>query len=357
MPGLLNRYIARRFTQTLAVMLVVGFTIIFLADYVEVLRRYSDEDGFTALLGAELATMHAPILLDTALPFAMLFTALFCLLDLSRRLELVVARASGVSVWGFLKGPFAVAVIFGALATALLNPLAVKMKERGENIEAQLSGSATPGEGRWFRQDGSAGASIVHAASAPGDGRTLLGVTAFVYDRSGKLREKVDAARAEYSPGHWLLTDATVASAENAPTTVARYDLPTSLTASEVRRRFVDPDTISVWSLPSFISTAERTGLNADPFRVAFHALVNRPLFFVAMVMIAAAVGLRLSRHGGTWRLVLTGATIGFLLYAFREIASDLGDNGIIDPVLAAWLPPTVALTFGATALLFQEDG
>ena len=75
------------------------------------------------------------------------------------------------------------------------------------------------------------------------------------------------------------------------------------------------------------------------------------------MVMIAATVSLRLTRYGGTWRLVLTGAAIGFLLYAFTEIVSDLGGNGIIDPVLAAWLPPIVALTFGATALLFQEDG
>jgi lipopolysaccharide export system permease protein len=39
------------------------------------------------------------------------------------------------------------------------------------------------------------------------------------------------------------------------------------------------------------------------------------------------------------------------------EIVSDLGGNGIINPVLAAWLPPTVALTLGATALLYQEDG
>jgi lipopolysaccharide export system permease protein len=68
-------------------------------------------------------------------------------------------------------------------------------------------------------------------------------------------------------------------------------------------------------------------------------------------------VSLRLTRYGGTWKLILAGAAIGFLLYAFGEIASDLGGNGIIDPVLAAWLPPVVALTFGATALLYQEDG
>jgi lipopolysaccharide export system permease protein len=75
------------------------------------------------------------------------------------------------------------------------------------------------------------------------------------------------------------------------------------------------------------------------------------------MVLIAATVSLRLTRFGGTFRLLLTGAAIGFLLYAFSEIASDLGANGIIDPVLAAWLPPFISLTFGVTALLYLEDG
>jgi lipopolysaccharide export system permease protein len=53
----------------------------------------------------------------------------------------------------------------------------------------------------------------------------------------------------------------------------------------------------------------------------------------------------------------LAGATIGFLLYAFGEALGDLGPNGIINPVLVAWLPPLVALTFGTTALLCLEDG
>ncbi len=357
MPRVLSRYIARQFTVTLLLMLVAGCIIIFLADYVEVLRRFSDEPGFTGLLGLALAGMHVPILLDSALPFAFLFAALISLIDLSRKLELVVARASGVSAWGFLRAPFAVAIIFGIAATALLNPLAVGLKGRSENIEAQLLGRTSWGSGNWFRQESGDGTSIVHAASAEADSGAILGVTAFVYDNAGRFKEKIEAARAEYAPGRWVLTDATVTSADQAPHVVARYELPTLLTASEVERRFIEPETISVWSLPGFIKTAERTGLDPDPFRVAFHTLLGRPVFLIAMVLIAATVSLRLSRYGGTWRLILTGATIGFLLYAFSQIASDLGGNGIIPPVLAAWLPPIVALTLGATTLLFQEDG
>ncbi len=357
MRGVLHRYIAWRFATTLVLMVAVGGLIIFLTDYVEVLRRFSDDQGYTSLIGLELALMHVPVLLDVALPFAFLFAAILTLLDLSRRLELVVARASGVSVWGFLRAPFAIAILVGAGAAVLLNPIAVAMKDGAESIQAEIRGRTIWGEGHWFRQEGGGGASIVHVASVQNNGSTILGVTAFVFDDAGKFLEKAQAAQGEYSPGKWVLTNASIVSADSPPRTIARYELPTSLTTGEIRRRFVEPESISIWSLPGFIATAERTGLNPDPFRVALHALISRPPFFLAMVLIAATVSLRLTRYGGMWRLILTGAAIGFLLYAFRKVASDLGGNGIIDPVLAAWLPPIVALTLGATALLIQEDG
>ena len=353
----LSVYVARRFTATLALILFAVAVVIFLISYIDVLLRYSDDQYFTAVLGLRLASMHVPLLLDTALPFAFLFGALLSLLGLSRKLELVVVRASGVSVWGFLKGPFAVALIFGALATAFFNPAAITLEENAKYVRSAMSGRVSAETGSWFRQEGNTGPSIVYAGSADVDSLALYGVTAFVFDAAGKFKEKVTAPSAAYERNRWILTDATAVSATSAPHTTPRYELPTDLSAAELRRSFVEPEAISVWALPGFIATAQRMGLNPDGFRIELHTLLSRPIFLLAMVMIAATVSLRLTRYGGTWRLILTGAAIGFLLYALSEIAGDLGGNGIIDPVLAAWLPPLVALTFGATALLFQEDG
>lgn len=357
MPKLLSRYIGRQFAGMLALILAGFAFIIFLADYVDVLRRFSDEAGFSGLLGLQLAAMRVPILLDTALPFAFLFASLVSLLVLSRKLELVVARASGVSVWGFLRAPFAIAVLLGLAATFLFNPLAVGLSEKAELTEAALGSGPSRDEGWWFRQEVDQGSSIVHAAAASGDGLALYGVTAFVFGPDGKLLEKVSAREAHHTQDSWVMTGADVLPSAGAPFTRDRYELPTALSAAELTQTFLDPDTVSVWSLPGFIATAERTGAAPDRLRVAFHTLLNRPLFLVAMVMIAATVSLRLARYGGAWRLLLTGAAIGFLLYAATEIVGDLGGNGIIDPVLAAWLPPMVGLTFGATVLLYQEDG
>lgn len=358
MPSVLSRYIAKRFSASTALIIAAAGIVIFVGEYVEVLRRFSGEDLFTPLLGAKLASLRVPIVLDDVLSFIFLFGALISLLGLSGRLELVIARASGVSVWGFLRPPFAVALVFGLLTTTVTNPLAVAARDSANRVEAELAGSAAlRWEGYWFRQDGASGHSIVYAGEVIDEGLTLLGVTAIVFGPDGTFREKVTGARAEFRRDRWVFETANVVSATHPPRQHAGYELATELTAAELRRSVNRPKAASVWSLPGYIVAAERTGINADRYRVWFHTLLGRPLFLLAMVTIAATVSLRLSRYGGTWRLILTGAAAGFLLYVFSEIVSDLGEYGIINPVLAAWLPPVVALTFGATALLHQEDG
>jgi lipopolysaccharide export system permease protein len=354
----LGRYIARRFAGVLAVILAALAAIVIIADYVEVLRRFGDETGFTAGIGLELVGTRVPLILDAALPFAFLFAAILSLLTLSRRSELVVARASGVSAWGFLAGPLVVALLVGIAATAVFNPLAVDLKGHAESLEAELLGRASGREaGVWFRQDGDNGPSIVHSDGATSGGLVLHGVTAFVFERDGAFREKVMAPAARFGDGGWILDGAEVVPASSPPTQVAHYVLPSDLTGEMVAQTVAAPAAASVWSLPGAIEAARRTGLAPDRFRLAFHELLARPVLLVAMVLIAASVSLRPSRFGAPWRLMLAGVIAGFLLYVLIEIVGDLGSNGIVDPLLAAWLPPIAALTFGATVLLYQEDG
>lgn len=359
LPGILTRYVTRRFTGSVALILAGMMVLVFLVDFVEFVRRFSDRADFTAGTGFYMALLRAPFLAETILPFAFLFGAMLGLLGLSRRLELVVARASGVSVWRFLAGPMAVAIAFGLLSSLAVNPFAVAWKDTADRMEAQLTGADAPRDqsGVWFRQEGVDGPSIIYARRVDDDGLSLLGPTAFVFDQRGGFREKAVANTATYAPGRWILRNATVTSAERRPEPVESYIVPTELTRAQLRQTLQASQTQSVWSLPGYIETAERTGINTDRPRLAFHSLLGRPFFLASMVTIAASVSLRLFRHGGIGQLVVTGVIAGFLLYVLTEVVSDLGGNGVISPALAAWLPPILALTFGATALLYQEDG
>ena len=358
LPGVLWLYIARRFIAAICLMVIGVVTIVFLVEFVELIRRFGAAPGFSVLTGLQLALMRTPTIFEEVLPFAFLFGSILCLLQLSKRLELVVARATGVSAWEFLTAPIVIALLFGILSVTAINPLTISLKSAANRIEVSLVGNRKRDDVEyWFRQDGQGGPSIMRARGADTAELRLIDVTAFLFDAGGGFHEKIKARAATFEDGQWTLTDTIVTSTGQAPVSRPAYMLDTFLSADELRRTLTRPDALTVWSLPTFIGTAARTGLNTDRFRLAFHALLARPLLLVAMVMIAATVSLRLFRHGGTGQLVLTGIAAGFLLYVFTKIINDLGGNGIINPTLAAWGPSIIALTFGATALLYLEDG
>ena len=140
--GILDRYFGRSFLKTVLAVFGGVFFLIFTIDLVETLRRTGETPGANGLLMAWLSLLHTPIVAEQALPFAVLLGSMIAFLNLSRRLELVVARAAGVSVWRFLSPALIVALAIGVVAATIYNPLSTAMKRQSDAIEAKLFGAA-----------------------------------------------------------------------------------------------------------------------------------------------------------------------------------------------------------------------
>ena len=76
--------------------------LVVLVDYVEMTRHASRVQNASALVVAQISFYRVPQVTERIIPFAILIGAMICYLTLSRRLELVVARAAGVSAWQFI---------------------------------------------------------------------------------------------------------------------------------------------------------------------------------------------------------------------------------------------------------------
>ena len=114
-----------------------------LVDFIELMRRGADWAHATPLLLAKISIFRVPQLTERILPFTVLVGAMSCYLTLSRRLELVVARAAGVSVWQFLTPAVLVALLTGIIAVTIFNPAASQMEATYEQLDARylLEGS------------------------------------------------------------------------------------------------------------------------------------------------------------------------------------------------------------------------
>src|SRR4029434_7333937 len=147
MTHTLVRYFAGRFVVAAVGVFASIFLLLVLVDYIEMVRKTSGLASASAITVAQTSLYRVPQLLEKMMPFCVLIGAMTCYLALSRRLELVVARAAGVSAWQLIAPALASALMLGLSATTAYNPMSANLRELSKRMEAGLFGSA-PGRGR-----------------------------------------------------------------------------------------------------------------------------------------------------------------------------------------------------------------
>ena len=360
----LFRYIARQFFGWFTGVFLAMLTIVFLLDYVELIRRAGSRSDATLLVLLEMAALKQPGMAQKVMPFAILFGTMMAFWRLTRSNELVVARAAGVSVWQFLTPAIAGALFLGILVVTVFNPVASMLQANYERMENRIlrSGGSDiqllPRAGLWLRQsDGDGNPSVIHAEKYLPDQSALQDVLILFLSNDAQLVRRIDAAEAKLADGEWHVVDGTAWEPGKPPQAFEHVDIPTNLTPRKIQESFASPETMSFWELPGFIRLLESSGFPSLRHRLYFNALLARPFLFTAMVLIAASFSLRMHRRGGTSLMIAAGVASGFFLYFFSDVVFALGLSSTIPIALAAWTPTGVSCLLGAGLLFHLEDG
>ncbi len=354
-----GRYLTARFLRAILSVFGTFFFLIATLDFVELMRRAGDSPTATTPSIIQLALYRAPSVAEQIFPFAVLFGGMFALLNLSRKLELVVARSVGISAWQFLQPAALVAGLVGLVSVGIYNPIAAELKQRAAVLEASLfirTGQVV-GKEIWIRQRSVDGQSIIRAAAALQDGVGLAQVAFFTFSPDGGFNERIEAKQAVLYRGYWELSEARVTSATEEPQSYSTYLVATTLEPDQVRQSFTPPDSVGFWSMPTVLDRTRKAGLDTTRYELRYESLKARPLLLIAMILVAASVSLRFFRFGGVTKLVVGGVAAGFVLYVATQLSEELGSSGIVNASVAAWLPAVVGTLLGALALLHQEDG
>jgi len=358
----LELYLARRFLSGILGTFALCSILIFMIDFVELLRQSGKYGAVPAWRLAWITLLRLPAYTELLLSFAVLVGSIAALLMLARKSELAVMRAGGMSVWQFVRPGIVVAFVLGVLSVTLYNPLAAYSRGVAERLTAEAFGRENNNlrirnSGSWLRQDGLDGESVINAAHVSGRGAKLTGVNAFVYDKAGNFLERIDAKEAVLKEGFWQMQDAVVSKVGLEPENHSVYMLSSYLTPERVADAMGSVIAVSFWELPGLIEVTEKAELSSTPFRVQYSLLLSRPFLCVAMVLLAATVSLRSFRAGGIQTMVVSGMVGGFSFFLLAEVSRQLGVAGIAPPWSAVWLPVLLAILSTTTVLLHQEDG
>lgn len=367
LPFKLSFYLARRFLLNFLMLLVGLLIIIYFFDVVELLRRASRVENVELSTVLLMGIYKLPEVGQLIFPFAVLFSAMLTFWQLTKRQELVIIRAAGLSAWQFLMPVLLAAFLIGVLKITAINPLSTLFIGQYKNLESQYleknnSLISFSKQGLWLRQEnqtpkGNAESVILHAQNVQMPSWQLGNVIVLFFDDHNNFLRRVDSPEAQLGSGEWNFQESVANQSGHLPEKVQNLTLETSLTKDDLIKSFSSVETIPFWKLPEQIKILEETGFDPTALKVHFQDLLAQPLLFMAMILLAASVSLNSSRMGGGVFLIMSGVIMGFVVFFSSSFLQALGVSQQIPVVLAAWFPAIISFILGLSVITALEDG
>lgn len=288
-------------------------------------------------------------------PFAGLIGALIALGRLAASSELVVIRASGVSLGGIaimVLKPAMLMAVFGFAVGEFVAPHSEQLAMSHRAL-AQRSESAVAGRfGAWNRD----GNTFIHV-DAVQRGGIAYGVTLLTFDSDYRLVSSLMAERGTHAGDHWVLEQVHATYLEEEGTSVREETLwrwDTAITPELLTLDVVEPETLPIMQLWPYAKYLQRQGMVFVDIELAFWRKVLQPLATLALVLVAMSFIFGPLREGTMAARVFIGIIVGV---GFRISQDFFGPASLIfgyDPLLAA-LSPIAACWLGGMWLLWRR--
>jgi len=289
------------------------------------------------------------------LPVTVLLGAIIGLVELQRTRELLIIKASGVSIWRVLRGPIIGMVLAGLAISFVVEGLVVETNRIWNPTVPVGDTSVVGGNGLWLEQSDGGRPYVITARGVNNRGTSLTDVVVFYRDDAETGR--IVAEQGELRPDAWHLTGVQKLRSDAPIDHLAEMDVPTASTAAEISLKLTSPEDYTLYELAQALaSQIGDPGVRAAA-ATRLYKLFALPALLVGSLLIAFAFTAgyrRTNKYGAT---ILYGIVLGLVVFVLTEMADRAGSSGVLAPIVAALGPALIAITIGLTVLLYKEDG
>ncbi len=356
---IINRYLFREFSRWLLISTLTVFALILLFDMAETMRRTSGKPFVNFMHVVEMVFLKAPCLVTQVFPFVVLFAILLSFWRLDRCQEIIVMRASGLSIWQMVMPLMSFVFLIKVIEVTTLNPFVSALYARYEylsmkKIKGQESQFTVSENGVWMRQYDKDYEYLMRARHINKD--TIKDVTLYMYDHQDQFIQRLDAQEAQFIKEGITLKDVWLSKHESPNQHFTDFYLPTNLTLAMIEESGSSPRTLSIWTLPSFIHLLEKSGLSSVKYRIYWHSLFANIVLVCSMVLLGAGFALSSFMRQRPFLIIGAGILTGFLIFFISDISYALGQAMRIPMILGAWIPALIGVLTGMMIIFHLED-
>jgi lipopolysaccharide export system permease protein len=325
--------------MAMCLLLTLGALFLFISQQGDIgVGAYSAADAFIYTL------LNLPQQAFELLPIGALIGALMGLGHLASGSELVITRASGVSVWRIawpvgLAG-LTIAILMYGIGEYAAPPMAQFAKR--EKTTSKLADVSFAGKSSAWVKEGNL---ILRVQTGEVD-HSFGGVSVFELDGSTKLKSIQRAARISVGdPGHWVLHN--VATSRFESNSVAGDTVPESSMRSAVNPEFLglaatDPQLLTLRGLASYIDHLRRNSLDTAVYEIGYWSRIARLVAVVVVTLLALPFVFGPLRTTGAGTRTVVGVLLGVVFFLVNRTIEGGGQLFNFNPALVGWAPTTV---------------
>lgn len=347
MMKILDRYIAKTVLGSigLVTLMLVGLQIFIL--FVDQLNDLGRVDyGITQ--AAFFVLLQMPYQVYLFFPMASLLGCLIGLGILANHSELVVMRASGMSIGQITMAVLKASIVLIVLVTALGETVVPYLSHYANDYKtAAVSGGQTlrTSKGSWLRYGNDF---ISVGLILPNN--ILNNIYQFRFDSHHHLKMSRFIAEARYTPTGWIAYNVQQTDFEADKTkaqTFASLPWDVSVKPKILTISSIEPDEMTLQELNRYIREQKRNHQNVHNYQFAFLQRIIQP--FTTMVMMILSIPfifgpLRSTTMGSK---LLVGAAVGFSFHIFSRFFGPLSTVFQLPPELAALGPTFIFALLG----------
>lgn len=351
---IVSRYVIGRLFRGYAGMAVAIGALIWLVTLLDMLG--SAENGASFMVTGLDALSQVPVNVIDLLPVVAILATASVLSAMQAQRELVVMRASGISLLQITRLallPGVLIALAALIALQFLAPVLYQSPVRFAESGTGLGDNSLwhPSHGLWVR----AGSQFMNVGQfEPGD---LPGEIAIYRFRSdGSLESQIRAERAIPAPGTWILEGVIIKHVDvGSPeriTTHERYFWPSFLTERQLELFRRSPTSLPLSDLWTYVASLKARDQDASEFELVLWRRIALPLACIGMVLIATALSARPAKRGGVGVRVTIAMGVGLGYHLLAGMAGVFGLVAGLSSVAVAILPPLALMALSIWLLL-----
>ena len=354
------KYISKTFLFSTGIIIVLFASIIFIGDSVEFGKKLSSNEKVSTTLILILSSLNLPKMLLEILPFCFFFSGMLWVIKVSNTKELIVMRATGLTIRKITLPIFLVSIILGLFFVLVFSPLISATQKKILSIEADVLGKPinsilVTNSGFWVKQGNIEGNDMIYAKSLDSKTMQFDDVIVFKFNKKYEVKKKIKAESSELHENYWLLKNTEIINHIGEVSVIPKIKIPTSITKSQIKEGFASPDSLSLWTLIPFIKMFESAGFSAKKHRYHLYKLFSFPFLLAAMALLGVSFNLNNFARKKTNLLLLIGIITGFFIFYITKIINALSLAGKM-PLLFGSMLPIILPLFLAIALIIHTD-